>query len=192
MKRNKIIIIGLFIGGLVGYFGASTIASINFLNNSLEKNDWQYNLNFGTVKPPSLVAAGNAKHGMFAHVAEEAVYFYHRNDASNGKSFLLHFDKEQLPPVDAFWSLTMYYDELPYNLVKNPINRYVISDRMEGVQFNSDGSLDIYIQHENPGTEKVSNWLPAPDGKFFAILRTYIPSEIILNETYAPPTIIEN
>ena len=75
--------------------------------------------------PPSLAAASGAKHGMFAHLPEEAVYFISSGDASNGQAYTLHFEADQFPPVGAFWSLTMYYDELPYNLIENPIDRFV-------------------------------------------------------------------
>jgi hypothetical protein len=83
-----------------------------------------------------------------------------------------HFD--QPPPVDAFWSLTMY-DVPNYLFIDNPLNRYAIGDRTEGLQANADGSLDIVIQRDPPGPDKESNWLPAPAGPFRPILRMYNP-----------------
>ena len=74
-----------------------------------------------------------------------------------------HFNKNELPPVRGFWSLTMYDHEM--YMVDNPIRRYAIGDR-DKLQFNQDGSLDIYIQHESPGRSKESNWLPAPSDDF--------------------------
>ena len=74
---------------------------------------------------------------------------------------MLHFDKGQIPPADAFWSLTMYGEDQFF--VANPINRYAIGDR-DKLAFNADGSLDLYIQHESPGKDKEANWLPAPAG----------------------------
>ena len=67
------------------------------------------------------------------------------------------------------------------NRKSNPINRYSIGDRTQGLKYNTDGSLDIYIQHDNPEEDKVSNWHPAPDGKFDLTLRTYIPKGIVLS-----------
>jgi hypothetical protein len=84
------------------------------------------------------------------------------------------FPKGQLPPVDGFWSLTMYDGE--YFFVDNPLNRYTLSQR-NALKTNADGSTTLYLQHENPGGEKESNWLPAPDGKFVLMLRLYWPQE---------------
>lgn len=189
VSRTKLIpvLVGLVFGGVAGYYGASLLASIHFLNSGEVKNGWSYYLTFGRNEPPSLAAASAAKHGMFGHLAEEAVYFIESGDASGGQVYTLHFDADEFPPVGAFWSLTMYYDELPYNLVANPIDRFVISDRTPGIQFNDDGSLDIYIQHDQPEADKAANWLPAPDGPFRMLLRAYITGEPILDGSYAPP-----
>ncbi len=184
------ILFGLAVGGVGGWFGASLLASLHFLNSGESKNGWSYYLTFGRNEPPSLAAASGAKHGMFAHLPEEAVYYIGSGDASNGQAYTLHFEADEFPPVGAFWSLTMYYDELPYNLAKNPIDRFVISDRTPGIRFNDDGSLDIYIQHDRPDGERESNWLPAPDGPFRMLLRTYITGEAILNGSYAPPPVM--
>jgi hypothetical protein len=183
------ILFGLIIGGFSGWFGASTLASLHFLNSGESKNGWSYYLTLGRNEPPSLAAASGAKHGMFAHLAEEAVYFIGSGDGSSGQGYKLHFEADEFPPVGAFWSLTMYYDELPYNLVENSIDRYVISDRTPGIRFNDDGSLDIYIQHAQPDTTLKNNWLPAPDGPFRMLLRTYIPGDPIMDGSYAPPLV---
>lgn len=183
------ILAGLVCGGACGYFGASTLASIHFLSSGESQNGWSYYLTLGRNEPPSLSAASAAKHGMFGHLAEEAVYFIGSGDASGGQAYTLHFESDEFPPVDAFWSLTMYYDELPYNLVKNPIDLYVISDRTPGIQFNDNGSLDIYIQHTSPDADKAANWLPAPDGPFRMLLRAYITREEIRDGSYAPPAV---
>lgn len=86
---------------------------------------------------------------------------------------MMHFPKGQLPPVKGFWSLTMYDEN--YFFVSNPINRYSISQR-QNLKTNPDGSVDIYIQHESPGADKESNWLPAPAGAFILMLRMYWPN----------------
>ncbi len=183
------VLLGLVVGGVGGWSGASLLASVHFLSGGENKNGWSYYLTFGRNEPPSLAAASGAKHGMFAHLPEEAVYFISSGDGSSWHAYTLHFDANEFPPVGAFWSLTMYYDELPYNLVENPINRYVISDRMPGIRFNGDGSLDIYIQHDRPDDGREDNWLPAPDGPFRMLLRTYITGDAIRDGSYAPPPV---
>lgn len=101
----------------------------------------------------------------------------------------MRFPKGQRPPVEGFWSLTMYNDK--YFFVSNPINRYSISAR-QNLKTNSDGSTDLYIQKDSPGPDKESNWLPAPDGKFILMLRLYRPNEnspSILNGSWKIPPI---
>jgi len=95
---------------------------------------------------------------------------------------------EVTPPVDAFWSLTMY-DVPKYLLVANPINRYSIGDRTPGLQIADDGSLTIYLQHESPGPEKEANWLPTPKGDFRPIMRMYQPRAEVMAGEYALPAI---
>ncbi len=181
------VLVGVVVGGIVGHLGASPLASVYFLNSAEEKNGWSYFLSFGRNQPPSLAAAAYAKHGMFAHLSEEAVYYIGRGNASDGQSYRLHIEANEFPPVDAFWSLTMYHDFLPNNLVANPIDRFVISDRTPGIEFNDDGSLDIYIQYEEPEADRVTNWLPAPDGPFEMLLRAYVTARSIQDGSYAPP-----
>ena len=79
--------------------------------------------------------------------------------------------------------------DLKYNLVANPIDRYSVGDR-SGMKPDSDGGLTIYVQKDSPGADKESNWLPAPDGQFFMILRTYLPADDIVNQWWQPPKII--
>jgi hypothetical protein len=91
--------------------------------------------------------------------------------------------------VEGFWSITMYNDQ--YFFVANPINRYSISPR-QNLKANPDGSVDIYIQKDSPGADKESNWLPAPDGKFYLMLRMYWPNESdpsILNGSWTIPPV---
>jgi hypothetical protein len=95
--------------------------------------------------------------------------------------YVMHFDKGQMPPVNGFWSLTMYNAE--YFFVDNPLNRYTLSARNQ-LKKNADGSVDLYLQYDNPGPEKESNWLPAPKGRFIPMLRLYWPKE-------TPPSIID-
>ena len=100
--------------------------------------------------------------------------------------YVIHFDKGGEPKVKAFWSVTMYNPQ--YNLVANPIERYSLGDR-SGLKPDADGGLRIFVQKDSPGADKESNWLPAPDGQFFMILRTYLPADDIVNQTWQPPKI---
>ena len=91
-----------------------------------------------------------------------------------------------MPPANAFWSLTMYgADDF---LVDNPINRYTIGDRSD-LKYNEDGSLDVYIQNEQPAHDKEPNWLPAPKGAFTVTMRIYWPKESYLNGSWKIPAV---
>ena len=106
--------------------------------------------------------------------------------------YTLHFQKGLTPPVNAFWSVTMYDAESFF--VANPINRYAISSWMP-LKRNSDGSLDIYIQHGSPGENKEANWLPAPNGSFNITMRMYWPkqeSPSIIDGSWRPPAVIRS
>jgi hypothetical protein len=100
--------------------------------------------------------------------------------------YVIHFEKGGETKVKAFWSVTMYNPQ--YNLVASPIDRYSLGDR-SGMKPDADGGLTIYVQKDSPGADKESNWLPAPDGQFFMILRTYLPAEDIVDQTWQPPRI---
>ncbi len=132
-----------------------------------------------------------ARIGLGANVPEDAVYPMSAG-AGDGRPYhgnyrySLHFDKDKLPPVNAFWSLAMYDADMYF--VENPINRFSIGDR-DKLEFNSDGSLDIYIQHDSPGQSKESNWLPAPAGDFDLVMRLYWPRASILTGEWNPPAV---
>jgi hypothetical protein len=101
----------------------------------------------------------------------------------------MHFDKGRTPPADGFWSLTMY--DAQFFFVPNKLDKYTVSPRND-LKYNADGSLDLYVQHAPPGTDKEANWLPAPDGKFILMLRLYWPKEkdpSILDGTWEPPAV---
>ena len=128
-----------------------------------------------------LLRAAAAKIGIYGNDAEEAMYPKCRQDAdgevldTSKHNYTLTFAKDQFPPVNAFWSVTMY-DGKSQLLIKNPINRYLINSPMiPDMKMNKDGSLTLYIQKDNPGPDKEANWLPAPDGPPYLILRMYWP-----------------
>ena len=124
-----------------------------------------------------------AKAGIYANNAEEAMYPFTRNDSDgqpldgSKNKYTITFPADQLPPVNAFWSITMY-DGKTQLLIKNPIDRYLINSPMlPKMKQNADGSLTIYVQHASPGADKESNWLPAPAGPIYMVLRLYWPKE---------------
>ena len=118
--------------------------------------------------------------GIYGNSKEEAMYPVYFVDAdgrpTNGVAnrYALRFSPNQLPPVNAFWSLTLY--ELPASLLSaNPLNRYLINSPMlPRLKQDADGGVTLYVQHESPGQDKEANWLPAPKGPFFTVLRLYL------------------
>jgi hypothetical protein len=128
---------------------------------------------------------GYGNHGYEADY--EIVYVDADGEQLNGSGrYELRLDA--MPPVDAFWSLTMY-DVPRFLLVANPIDRYSIGDRTPGLDIDDDGSLTIYLQHESPGPDKESNWLPTPTGDFRPIMRMYQPKPAVLSREYVLPAI---
>jgi hypothetical protein len=156
-------------------------------------NNWNYTLgNFGLFQKDYLLRAVSAQKGLGVLVPHEAIYptgnIDDHNELLNGShNYTLTFPAGQLPPNDGFWSLSMYGSD--FFFVDNPLGRYAIGDRMPGLQFDADGSLTIYIQHESPGADKESNWLPAPKGGFYVIFRVYLPREEVLSLEYKLPPI---
>jgi len=128
-----------------------------------------------------LFRAAVAKAGIYANSTEEAMYPFTRTDTEgqpldgSKHGYTLTFPAGQLPPVNAFWSVTMY-DGKTQLLIKNPIDRYLINAPMlPRMKKGADGSLTIYIQNKTPGADKESNWLPAPDGQIYLVMRLYWP-----------------
>ena len=162
-----------------------------FLKMGVASAGWRTNLTaIGTYGADYLSRAVIAYVGLGSNTIEDAVYPTAVTDA-DGKPFIsdnrymLHFNKDQVPPVRAFWSLTMYNER--HLLAANPIDRYAIGDR-DKLAFNPDGSLDLYIQRESPGQDKASNWLPTPaSGPFTMNLRLYWPKPEVLDGSWAPP-----
>ncbi len=151
---------------------------------------------FGTrdlLKGDYLHRYAGAKLGLYGNTMQEAVYFGYFVDANHQpldaskQSYELYFDKGQLPPNKAFWSLTMYDGKTQF-LVANPLKRYLLnSTTLESYKYGPDGSLTLYISHDNPAAAKQSNWLPAPDGLFYAVLRVYLPDDAVINGSWKRP-----
>lgn len=130
--------------------------------------------------------------GIYGNSKDEAIYVGAFNDSTGApltgaNNYTYRFAKDQLPPVNAFWSLTTY--ELPQSLlVENPMKRYLINSPMlPSLVPDADGGYTIYIQNSSPGIEKEANWLPAPQGPFQMVLRLYWPKPDALNGTWKPP-----
>ena len=139
--------------------------------------------------------AALAMAGIYGNDAVEALYPLLSTDSEGNKPdcsknrYTLTFAKGELPPVHAFWSVTMY-DGKTQLLIENPINRYLINSPMlPDLKKNEDGSLTIYIQKDSPGKEKESNWLPAPDGPIYVAMRLYWPKEAALTGRGSPPAV---
>ncbi|MDK1373493.1 MULTISPECIES: DUF1254 domain-containing protein [unclassified Sinorhizobium] len=150
---------------------------------------------FGTrefLKNNYLYRMAGAVMGIYGNAKEEAMYPVYTVDADGQKldgthDYTLHFAPGQLPPVHAFWSITMY--ELPSSLlVDNPVDRYLLnSPMMPNFVTDADGGLTFYVQRESPGKDKEPNWLPAPKGPFWISMRLYWPKEEALNGTWKQP-----
>ena len=151
---------------------------------------------FGTrkyLKNDYLARAVGVQVGILANSREEALYLPYQRDAAgrpldaSKNRYVLRFAPGQLPPARAFWSLTMY--DLPGQfLVANPLNRYLINSPMlPDLKRDADGGLTLHVQHDSPGKDKEPNWLPSPDGPFYAVLRLYWPNPEALDDTWKQP-----
>ena len=142
-----------------------------------------------------IVRAAAARKGLYGLDPAEAYYPTTTKDihgdaysGANGQQYTLFFSANQVPPVQSFWSITMYHADDLF-LVDNPIDRYSIGDRTAGLKWGEDGSLMLYIQKDSPGKDKESNWLPAPDGTFVLYARLYGPTKEALEGPYFPPPV---
>ena len=129
--------------------------------------------------------------GLGANLPEDAIYPLNLADDTGkpldgASNYVLHFDKGQTPPVNAFWSVTLY-DPQGFQ-VANPLNRFAVSSWMP-FKYNSDGSLDLYFQNESPGADKEANWLPAPKGPYNLTMRLYAPKAEALTGKWNPPPV---
>lgn len=155
-------------------------------------NGWQLNTDtMGVYGNYYLKRAIVAMVGLGANLPEDAVYPLNLGDAEGkpldgANRYVLHFEKDQIPPAKAFWSVTLY-DQHGFPTA-NALNRNAIGDR-DALKLGADGSLDLYIQHASPGAEKESNWLPAPAEAFNLTMRVYSPRLEVLDGRWAPPPV---
>ncbi|MNI54411.1 hypothetical protein D3C73_1093060 [compost metagenome] len=163
-------------------------------NNNLSNNWAMIRDNIGTYGTNYRRRAAIAKLLLGANLPQDEIFAIAYNDIdgirlSGNKKYVLSFKKNELPPVNAFWSVTMYNEN--GDLIENPINRYAISPHLGALNYNVDGSLNIYIQNRNPGDGKENNWLPSPEENFYLILRLYWPKQNVLAPVWNPPGIKE-
>jgi hypothetical protein len=155
--------------------------------------------NFWSMNTDTMGVYGNyylkraivAQIGLGANLPEDAIYPFNLGDETGkpldgASKYVIHFDKGNMPPVNAFWSITLYDPE--GFQVTNNLNRFAVSSWMP-FKYNPDGSLDLYFQNESPGTEKEANWLPAPKSAFNLTMRLYAPKSDALTGRWNPPPI---
>lgn len=159
-------------------------------------NGWTMTKGLGVYGTNYAKRAVVAAFGWPANLQEDAVYPYTLVDAKGATltgagKYTLTFPKGQTPPVNGFWSITMYMIDQGWWFVPNALNKFTVSMRNEP-KFNADGSLTLYFQNESPGKDKEANWLPAPKGEFIPMLRMYWPKETppsVIDGTWTPPAV---
>ena len=159
-------------------------------------NGWVITKGLGEYGTDYMKRAVVAAFGWPANREKDAVYPNTEVDSagqelSGAAKYTLTFAKGQTPPVNAFWSITMYEIDQGWWFVPNPLNKFTVSPR-DNLKYNDDGSLTLYFQDESPGTDKEANWLPAPKGPFIPMLRMYWPKETapsILDGSWTPPAV---
>ena len=155
----------------------------------------------GWTSPPNgarwgtdyLSRAATAKSNMYDNAPEETRYIYTDFDSAgqrlNGTNrYTVTFAKDAVPPVDGFWSLTLYNKEHLFE--PNRLNRYSLGTKSKSLKYNDDGSLTLYFQNETPGSDKETNWVPAPKDEFSLYIRAYWPKAEILDGRWVPPPVV--
>ncbi len=183
------VIQGVLIGFGLAFVSANAYARIK----ATKVNGWITMFGLGVPGNGMFLRAAHAQ--LFPGpvvVPQEAMYWWANADGggrtlTGAQDYVMHFPSGQLPPNDAFWSLTMGDTKNQY--VPNPIKRYNVGDR-SGLVPNADGSVDIYIQNAAPAGHE-SNWLPAPTGNFILWFRVYIPGAAIINREYKIPPVVK-
>ena len=158
-------------------------------------HNWSTITNGAAFGTDYFTRTATAKSNILVNKSEQAKYFYQDLDSqgtrlNSNTKYTVTFTKEQMPPVNGFWSLTMYNEHHFFEL--NDLNRYSLGTKNKTMKTNSDGSLTIYIQSNSPAKEHESNWLPAPKkGNFSIYLRTYWPKNEVLNGKWTPPAVLK-
>ncbi len=177
-------------GVVRGIKAASDMIDNKWANIGTVVDGWKYTFAGGRSGYDLALRAALARGVTGAELSTEVLYPNTTVDANGNKldganKYVLHFDKNQIPPVSVFWNLNMFGDDMFF--VENDMKRYSIGSSTEELKTNKDGSIDIYIQNENPSKDKESNWLPAPKGSFNLTMRLYGAESSILNGSYHLP-----
>lgn len=156
-------------------------------------NGWSTSYAGSTFGQDYLLRAAVAMDQIYVVDKDEALYPVAHVDGTgaplDGRSnYVICFPKRDLPPVKAFWSITLYYAK--GFLVPNSLKRYSIGDRTPGLKYGNDGSLKLYVQSESPGPERVANWLPAPKDGFMLMMRLYRPRPSAIEGSWHPPAVM--
>ena len=159
-------------------------------------NRWIVTKGLGRYGTDYMKRAVVAAFGWPANLEQDAVYPYTEVDGegaplTGAANYTLTFAKDRTPPVNGFWSITMYEIDQGWWFVPNALNKFTVSPRND-LEYNADGSLTLYFQHQSPGKDKEANWLPAPQGPFIPMLRMYWPKDTdpsIIDGTWTPPSI---
>ena len=186
------IVQGIIVGGVLAFLTANIIMNAVVKTMTTTVNGWRTTTKCGQPGNGILLRAACARTLPAVNVAQEAAYWTTTVDSagrrlSGQREYVLHFPAGQLPPNDAFWSLTMT-DVVGY-MVSNPIDRSSVGSR-SGLVPNADGCIDIYMQRAAPAGHE-SNWLPAPAGYFKLMLRAYLPGRAILDGEYHVPPVMK-
>ncbi|MEO8346866.1 MAG: DUF1214 domain-containing protein [Betaproteobacteria bacterium] len=178
----------------------TTLKSIEASKESIGKieNGWVISKGLGLYGTDYMKRAVVAAFGWPANREEDALYPYTTVDSKGEKltganKYTLTFAKGETPPVDGFWSITMYLVDGGWWFVPNSLNKFTVSPR-DKLKYNGDGSLTLYFQSESPGKDKEANWLPAPKGEFIPMLRMYWPKEkapSVIDGTWKPPQVVK-
>ena len=181
---------GIIVGAVLGFLTANVLMSAAMRSMTTTVNGWSTTSKAGQPGNGILIRAACARTLPAVNVVEEAAYWTTTVDGSgqslNGqREYVLRFAAGEIPPNDAFWSLTM--TDVAGFMVRNPIERYGVGSR-SGLMPNADGSIDIYLQRAAPPGHD-PNWLPAPAGKFKLMLRAYLPGRAILEGKYHLPPV---
>jgi len=181
---------GIIVGAVLAFVTAQVMMNVVIKAMTTTVNGWSTTMKAGQPGNGLLVRAACARILPAVNVAQEAAYWTTTVDSAGQRltgqhEYVLHFPARQLPPNDAFWSLTMT-DVVGY-MAPNPIHRYSVGSR-SGLTPNDDGSIDIYLQRTAP-TGHESNWLPSPSGAFKLMLRAYLPGQAILDGEYHVPPV---
>jgi hypothetical protein len=180
----------IIVGAVLAFLRAQVIMNAVVKAMTTTVNGWSTTMKAGQPGNGLLLRAAFARTLPAVNVVQEAAYWTTTRDGAgqrlNGqREYVLHFPTGQLPPNDAFWSLTM--TDVVGFMVSNPIDRYSVGSRTS-LAPNADGSIDIYIQRTAP-TGHESNWLPTPAGNFKLMLRAYLPGRAVLDGEYHVPPV---